>query len=221
CGCAGAMTATRGCGSRCDGAASCGVPRLARCAVCARVYDCDDCASSMPDSLVLLIGRSGAVVLGGAHLYGRDFHRDWANDVDLAYGLAVILYQDLAHALSTGQGTIYSAWHLVFKPDGGRFALWYDDIDIVRCDRLNNRGWAYLHMDWQWRPTAQHRYRLEMVKAPVQQLRRLREALVVRRRPENHRDEAQVAALGGRRQVEARLKGEAGLEPVASVEMSD
>ena len=102
----------------------------------------------MPASLVHLIVCGICVaVFGGAHLLGWDLHRDGADYSDLSHCLTVVLHQDLAHSFSAGQGTIYSAGHLVFKTDRASLVFGKDDIDVVRPDRLDTRSRSDLNMN--------------------------------------------------------------------------
>src|ERR1700730_12807714 len=120
---------------------------------CAKVYDCDDYASSRPVSLIHLIVRGICfVVFCGAYLLGRDIHRDGTDYSGLGYCLTAVLYQNFAHSLSAGQGTIYIARHLVFKSDGVDFVLGHDDVDVPWGDRLDDCSRSHLNMPRQWVP---------------------------------------------------------------------
>ena len=70
----------------------------------------------------------------GAHLFGRDIHRDGADDGDLGYRFAVVLDENLAHSLAAGQWTIYRARHLVFKTY--RTALQIHGAHIVEVESI-------------------------------------------------------------------------------------
>ena len=43
-------------------------------------------------------------VFAGAHLLGRDLHRDGADDRDLGHRFAMVLNQNLAHSLTDWSG---------------------------------------------------------------------------------------------------------------------
>src|SRR6185437_650075 len=135
--------------------------------------------------------------------------------------LAALHYEDIADGRAGGQRTTHGLWNPVLEMHVRRLIFSEQHGYVVLRHRLDAADAIDGDMNRKRLSPANQMHLRVVPKAPIEQLGAFREALGIRRRPEYDRNKPHVAALGGRRQIEARMDSESGLQPVAARQMAD